>query len=57
MKHNAARYVSECDTCRKVKTDYMKTGGLLQLLSISRVEVERYKHGLHCGFTSDGPQV
>jgi hypothetical protein len=30
-----ARYVSECDTCRKVKADYMKPGGLLQPLSIS----------------------
>jgi hypothetical protein len=34
MKHEAARYVSECDTCRKVKDDYMKPGGLLQPLSI-----------------------
>jgi hypothetical protein len=34
MKPEAARYVSECDTCRKVKADYMKPGGLLQLLSI-----------------------
>jgi hypothetical protein len=34
MKREAARYVSECDTCRKVKADYMKPGGLLQLLSI-----------------------
>jgi hypothetical protein len=34
MKHEAARYVSECDTCQKVKADYMKPGGLLQLLSI-----------------------
>jgi hypothetical protein len=34
MKHEVARYVSECDTCRKVKADYMKPGGLLQLLSI-----------------------
>jgi hypothetical protein len=23
MKREAARYVSECDTCRKVKADYM----------------------------------
>jgi hypothetical protein len=28
MKHKAARYVSKCDTCQKVKTDYMKPGGL-----------------------------
>jgi hypothetical protein len=34
MKHEVARYVSECDTCRKVKADYMKPKGLLQLLSI-----------------------
>jgi hypothetical protein len=34
MKREAAHYVSECDTCRKVKADYMKPGGLLQSLSI-----------------------
>jgi hypothetical protein len=34
MKREVARYVSECDTCRKVKADYMKPGGLLQPLSI-----------------------
>jgi hypothetical protein len=34
MKRETARYVSECDTCRKVKANYMKPGGLLQPLSI-----------------------
>jgi hypothetical protein len=34
MKREAAHYVSECDTCRMVKADYMKPGGLLQPLSI-----------------------
>jgi hypothetical protein len=34
MKHETTRYVSECDTCRKVKADYMKPGGLLQPLNI-----------------------
>jgi hypothetical protein len=34
MKREAARYVFECDTCRKVKADYMKPRGLLQPLSI-----------------------
>jgi hypothetical protein len=34
MKHEAARYVSECDTYQKVKTDCMKPGELLQPLSI-----------------------
>jgi hypothetical protein len=31
---HVVRYVSECDTCRKVKADYMKPGGLLQPLSV-----------------------
>jgi hypothetical protein len=35
MKRETACYISECDTCRKVKTDYMKPGGLLQPLNIS----------------------
>jgi hypothetical protein len=34
MKREAAHYVFECDTCRKVKADYIKPGGLLQLPSI-----------------------
>jgi hypothetical protein len=34
MKREIARYVSECDTCRKVKANYMKPGGLLQSLNI-----------------------
>jgi hypothetical protein len=34
MKHEASCYVSECDTCWKVKVDYMKPGLLLQPLSI-----------------------
>jgi hypothetical protein len=35
MKREAAHYVSECDTCRKIKANYMMPGGLLQLLSIA----------------------
>jgi hypothetical protein len=34
MKCETSLYVSECDTYQKVKDDYMKPGGLLQLLSI-----------------------
>jgi hypothetical protein len=33
MKHKTTLYVFECDTYRKVKANYMKPGGLLQLLS------------------------
>jgi hypothetical protein len=34
MKCETTRYVSECDTCMKVKSNYMKPEGLLQPLSI-----------------------
>jgi hypothetical protein len=34
MKCETACYVSECDTCQKVKADYMMSGGLLSSLSI-----------------------
>jgi hypothetical protein len=34
IKRETTCYVSECDTYQKVKADYMKTGGLLQPLSI-----------------------
>jgi hypothetical protein len=34
MKRETTRYVFECDSCRKVKADYVKPGGLLQPLSI-----------------------
>jgi hypothetical protein len=32
IKREVALYVSECDNCSKVKTDYMKLGGLLHPL-------------------------
>ena len=32
MKLEIARYVSECDICRRVKADHIKTAGLLQTL-------------------------
>jgi hypothetical protein len=34
MKREVACYVSKCDTCQKVKADYMKPRGLLQSLSV-----------------------
>jgi hypothetical protein len=34
MKSEIARNVLECDTCQKVKANYMKPRGLLQPLSI-----------------------
>jgi hypothetical protein len=34
MKCKTACYVAECDMCRKVKADHMRSAGLLQPLSI-----------------------
>jgi hypothetical protein len=34
MKREIAKYVSECDTCRRVKADYLRSTGNLQPLSI-----------------------
>ena len=34
MKREVAKYVSECDTCRRVKASHLKTAGPLQPLSI-----------------------
>jgi dolichyl-phosphate-mannose--protein O-mannosyl transferase len=36
MKQETSCYMSECDTCWKVKANYMKPGGLLQPLSIPK---------------------
>jgi hypothetical protein len=33
MKRETARYVAECDTCRRVKVDHLRLIGLLQPLN------------------------
>ena len=34
MKRKVARYVTECDTCQRIKADHLKKTGLLQPRSI-----------------------
>ena len=34
MKQKIAKYVSECDTCRRVKASHLKPAGMLQPLNI-----------------------
>jgi hypothetical protein len=34
MKRETTHYVAECDTCRRVMSDHMRSAGLLQPLSI-----------------------
>jgi hypothetical protein len=34
MKREIAKYVSECDTCQRVKASHLKASGTLQLLPI-----------------------
>jgi hypothetical protein len=50
MKREIVRYVSECDTCRKVKTDYMKHGGLLQPLAIPDWKLDDISRDFIVGF-------
>jgi hypothetical protein len=57
MKRETTRYVSECDTCRKVKADYMKLRGLLQLLSISEWKWDGISMDFIMGLPLMGPQV
>jgi hypothetical protein len=57
MKRETTRYVSECDTCRKVKADYMKLRGLLQLVSISEWKWDGISMDFIMGLPLMGPQV
>jgi hypothetical protein len=34
MKREIAKYVSECETCRRIKDDHLRPAGNLQPLSI-----------------------
>jgi hypothetical protein len=40
MKREIARYVLECDTCRRVKADHLRTAGNRQHLSIPKCMLE-----------------
>jgi hypothetical protein len=50
MKQEIAKYVSESDTCRRVKADHLRPAGNLQPLSIPEWKWEKNLYGLHCGF-------
>jgi hypothetical protein len=55
MKHKVACYVSECDTCWKVKADYMKSRRLLQPLSILDWKWEDISMDFNVGLPSTAP--
>jgi hypothetical protein len=42
MKREIAKYVSECDTCQRVKASHLKASGTLQPLPHSVMEVGRH---------------
>ena len=46
MKKEIIAYVARCDNCSRVKAIHLKSAGLLQPLSILRLEMERNKYGL-----------
>jgi hypothetical protein len=49
MKREIAKYVSECDTCWRVKFDHLRPARNLQPLSIPEW-MGKHLHGLHCVF-------
>jgi hypothetical protein len=54
MKHETARYVAECDTCRRVNADHMRSVGLLQPLSIPAYKWEDISVDLIMGLPLTG---
>jgi hypothetical protein len=57
IKCETARYMLECDICRKVKADYNETWRIVATAKYLRLKVGRYQHGLHYELTPDCPQV
>jgi hypothetical protein len=51
MKREIAKYVSECDTYRRVKADHLRPARNQQPLSIPEWKMGKHKYGFHCGFT------
>jgi hypothetical protein len=56
MKCETARYVAECDMCRRVKADHMRHAGLSQP-EYSCLEMGRHQYGSHRRSASHRPQV
>jgi hypothetical protein len=54
MKREIAKYVSECDTCQRVKSSHLKVAGTLQPLPVPAWKWEDM-HGFYCGFTQHLP--
>jgi hypothetical protein len=55
--YETTRYVFECNTCRKVKVDYMMPGGLLQPLSIPDWKWEDISMNFIVGLPPTAPRV
>ena len=53
MKQEIAKYVSECDTCRRVKASHLRSGGPLQPLEYSILKVGGYQYRFHCRLTQN----
>jgi hypothetical protein len=53
MKVDIAKYVAECDTCHRVKANYLKSAGVLQPLTIPLWKWDDISMDFHSGFTPD----
>src|SRR4051812_38060429 len=50
MKQDIARYVDECDVCRRVKEEHQRPAGTLQPLSIPKWKWDKIEMGFVTGF-------
>ena len=50
MKHEIAKFVNECDLCRRVKAEHQRPAGLLQPLAIPEWKFDHIEMDLMTGF-------
>ena len=50
MKRDVARYVSQCDVCRRVKAEHQRPAGLLQPLEVPEWKWDRIEMDFITGF-------
>jgi hypothetical protein len=55
MKREIAKYVSECDTCQRIKASHLKVAGTLHPLPIPSWKWEDLSMDFYCGFAQHLP--
>ena len=59
MKREIDKYISECDTCQRVKASHLKVAGLRFTSTVAYpiVEMGRHKYGFHCWIAKHIPEA